>query len=208
MKRIVRQFCAFCSHWIFAQSKKISFDPSTLSLTWGVIENNHNGEMASFNELALTNKGRQALPDTGWKIYFNFVRDIREEGVTGNVEIGRSMGIFSISRRKRSSKSLGADKSIKIDFVSSDWVVNFTDAPSGFYLVWDGPAAPRSHQQSYHTAFYAPKQVLAIYGDKVGLITPANLYAQNKTTTDLAADKLVKIFPTPVEYRETGAALF
>ena len=121
---------------VFAQSK-ICLRSSTLSLTWGVVENNHNREMASLNELTLTNKGKQTLPATGWKIYFNFVRDIREEGVTGNVEIRQVNGDFFYIAPKGGFKSIGRNKSVKIDFVSSDWVVNFTDAPRGFYLVWD-----------------------------------------------------------------------
>src|SRR6185295_20106899 len=107
---------------------------------------------------------------------------------------------------KAEFKALGAGKSIKIDFVSSDWVVNFTDAPSGFYLVLDGTSSGIPISNLTILPSTQPKQVLRFNGDKIGLITPANLYDQNKATTDVAADKLVKIFPTPVEYRETGAA--
>ena len=191
---------------VFAQSKKSVFDPSTLSLTWGVVENNHNGEMASLNELTLTNKGKQTLPATGWKIYFNFVRDIREEGVTGNVEIRQVNGDFFYIAPKTGFKSIGRNKSVKIDFVSSDWVVNFTDAPRGFYLVWDNGGAPVPINNYAVLPSTSPKQYLRFAGDKVGLITPADLYAQNKNTIDLPAEKLIKIFPTPREYKETGGS--
>ena len=205
MKRILPALLVLSIQtFVFAQSKKSGFDPSALSITWGVIENNHNGETASLTELTLTNKGKQALPATGWKIYFNFVRDIREEGVTGNVEIRQVNGDFFYIAPKAGFKTLGRNKSMKIDFVSSDWVVNFTDAPRGFYLVWDNGGAPVAINNFTVLPSTTPKQYLRFAGDKVGLITPTDLYNQNKSTVDLPAEKLVKIFPTPREYKETG----
>jgi len=207
MTRIILAILLISAHTgILAQSKKASFNPASLALTWGVIENNHNGETASLTELVLTNKGRQPLPKSGWKIYFNFVRDIREEGVTGNVEIRQVNGDLFYIAPKADFKGLSANKSIKIDFVSSDWVVNFTDAPSGFYLVWDGTNNGVAISNLAILPSTQPKQVLRFNGDKIGLITPADLYAQNKNSVDIPAEKLVKIFPTPVAYRETGTS--
>jgi hypothetical protein len=47
---------------------------------------------------------------------------------------------------------------------------------------------------------------LRFAGDKVGLITPTDLYAQNKNTIDLPAEKLIKIFPRRVNTKKPVAA--
>ena len=156
MTRIILAILLVSLHTgIFAQSKKASFNPSSLALTWGVIENNHNNETASLTELVLTNKGRQALPKSGWKIYFNFVRDIREEGVTGNVEIRQVNGDLFYIAPKSISASVPARG--KIDFVSSDWVVisrctQWLLPGFGWYHQW------HSHQQSWLIRLRSPSR--------------------------------------------------
>ncbi len=88
--------------------------------------------------------------------------------------------------------------SLRVEFVSGDWVVNYTDAPAGLYFVFDNnPSKGISVTDYTIKPSTEPKQYLRFPEDKVGLVTPQVLFDQNKSITPVAADKVTKIFPTP-----------
>ena len=189
------------------QSQPKTIDASKINVQWEVIENSHQDKSQFLSAFTFTNAGKEDIPATGWTLYFNFVRSVDPASVTGGVMIERVNGDFFKLYPKADFKGIKAGTSLRVEFVSSDWVVNFTDAPAGIYMVWD--SAP---EKGIAIANYTikpstePKQYLRFPGDKIGLVTPADLYNQNKNTAPVAADKLVKIFPTPVSYREEAGS--
>jgi hexosaminidase len=87
-------------------------------------------------------------------------------------------------------------ESVRIEFIDEDPVINITDGPDGFYVVWDAQPG-----KGYNTGALSLKPFKPNY---VGLITPAIIYGQNKNIQDIAEAQLTKVFPTPVSYKETG----
>jgi len=178
-----------------------SFDARKLNVQWEVVENNHLGKTQFLSAFTLTNTSTIDFPASGWKMYFNYIRGIDKESITGNVMIERVNGdLFQLYPTEKFT-GIKAGAALRVEFVSGDWVVNFTDAPSGPYLVWDS-----SPDKGVSIANYTikpstqPKQYLRFPGDKIGLITPQVLYDQNNVITPAKADQLQKVFPTPVTY--------
>src|ERR1700761_8159402 len=74
------------------------FDSHALSITWQALQNDNPHKGESLNELAITNKGKTALPATGWKFYFNSARGILSGTPTNNATITKLNGdLFTIT---------------------------------------------------------------------------------------------------------------
>ncbi|MBN9297849.1 MAG: carbohydate-binding domain-containing protein [Filimonas sp.] len=184
-------------------SQKTLFNPGKLAVQWQVIENGYDNKTQSLSELTFTNTDKAAFYSAGWAIYFNFARNIKQV-VKGNVSIKHVNGDLYEVTPSQNFQTLQPGDKFSVQFVSSDWVVNFTDAPMGFYLKWNGSDDAFAMPGVNAIPSTQPKQVLRSANDKLGMITPQDIYERNKTITTLPVDKLVKIFPTPVSYEETG----
>ena len=186
---------AFCMK-ATAQNTIPKFDANELSISWQAIQNNYLNKVQSLNALVITNNGKSTLPASGWKLYFNSARGMVSATVTGNAIIDKLNGDLFTLTPTATFTELKPKESIRIEFISQELVTNFTDAPEGFYLVWD--AQP---EKGYATGAFT---VLPFSPNYPGLVTPAVIYDQNKTIQDIPEQQLTKIFPTPSSYKETG----
>lgn len=186
---------AFCMK-ATAQNTVPNFDANELSISWQAIQNNYLNKVQSLNALVITNNGKKTLPACGWKLYFNSARGIVSTTVSGNATIDKLNGDLFTVTPTATFTELKPKQSIRIEFISQELVTNFTDAPEGFYLVWD--AQP---EKGYATGAFT---VLPFSPNYPGLVTPAVIYNQNKTIQDIPEQQLTKVFPTPVSYKETG----
>lgn len=172
------------------------FDSHTLSISWQALQNDNPKKGESLNELTITNNGKTALPVSGWKLYFNSARGILPATTTGNVTFTKLNGdLFTITPTSTFS-GIKPGESVKIDFVSDELVVNISDMPAGFYLVWD--ARP---DKGYPIG---DLKILPFSPNYPGLVTTEVIYQQNKGIKDIPEEQLTKVFPTPVSYKETG----
>jgi len=173
-----------------------AFNAHDLSITWEPIQNNYQNKEQSLNALTITNNGKNTLPASGWKMFFNDAGMLLPNTPTGNATITFINGdLFSLTPTTAFGE-LKPGASIKVEFIGEDPVVNITDGPDGFYLVWDNEPA-----RGYNTAGVTIKPFSPNYK---GLITPAIIYDQNKNIKNIPEEQLTKVFPTPVSYRETG----
>ena len=189
---------------LFAQSKKKAgvFDPKSLSISWEVITNSYKNQSNFQSAFVIKNKGKVPLPANGWKIYFNLVRSVDASSVSGGVSISHVNGDLFIMSPTPQFKSIAPNDSFRIEFVSGDWVVNFTDAPLGIYWVWDKDSDKGIALENYSIKpSTEPRQYLRTPDDKVGLITSEILYNQNKNARDIPESELPRIFPTPVSLK-------
>lgn len=184
------------------QPRKVVYDIKQLAVTWEVIENNYQGRAQSLTALTFANNGKQQFPATGWKIYFNFARYITPKVVNGNVQIDHVNGDLFCMRPVPSFQPVASKENFRVEFVSADWVVNYTDAPNGLYIVWNDAPTGESIDNITVLPSVAPKQYMRFPGDKAGLVTPADLFRQNEQVSLLPEATLVKIFPTPASYTE------
>lgn len=176
-----------------------AFKASDLSISWEVIQNDKPATGQSLNAITITNNGKNTLPASGWKMYFNSARMVAPVSPTGNAKIAFVNGdLFSLTPTGTFA-DLKPGASVRIEFVDEDVVVNVTDGPEGFYMVWDNQP-----DKGYNLGAFTYKPFKPSYA---GLITPEIIYNQNKSITDVPETQLTKVFPTPVSYKETGGYL-
>ncbi len=182
-----------------AQTAKPEFNAHDLSITWETVQNDYqNNKQLSLQALIITNNGHTTLPASGWKFYFNSAREIGVDAVSGNAKIEIVNGDLFTLTPNGSFKSIKPGDSTRIEFIGREPVVNLSDSPEGFYLVWD--AQP---EKGYATGKFTIKPFKPAYA---GLYTPEVIYQQNKVVQNVPENKLTKIFPTPVEYTTTAGS--
>ncbi|WP_216351022.1 carbohydate-binding domain-containing protein, partial [Mucilaginibacter polytrichastri] len=175
-----------------------AFNAHDISISWQAVQNDYQGKPQSLNALVITNHGHAALPATGWKLYFNSARGIAEQTVSNNAKIEIVNGDLFTITPNGSFAGIKEGDSTRIDFIGKEPVINLSDSPEGFYVVWD-----TQPEKGYPIGSFTSKPFKPNY---VGLYTPAVIYQQNKIIQDVASAKLTKVFPTPVDYQETAGA--
>lgn len=167
-----------------------------LHISWQALQNDNPRKGESLNELVITNDGKTGLPVSGWKLYFNSARGILPNTPTGNAAFEKLNGDLFRIIPTSAFTGIQPGESTKIDFVSDEPIVNFTDAPVGFYLVWDNKP-----DKGY---MIGDPKILPFSPSYPGLVTTEVIYNQDKVIKDVPEDQLTKVFPTPVSYVETG----
>ncbi|HET7003433.1 MAG TPA: family 20 glycosylhydrolase [Puia sp.] len=175
-----------------------SFQARDISIHWQAVQNDYQNKPQSLNAVIITNKGSGMFPGSGWKMYFNSARLITPAAVSGNASIHLINGdLFSLTPSP-GFPSLKPGASVRIEYIAEEPVVNITDGPEGFYLVWDDKP-----DQGFPTGIFTIDPFKPSYK---GLVTTAMVYDQNKLVQDIPMEKLTKVFPTPVSYQETGGS--
>ncbi len=200
----------------------------SLAVRWDPVSNDYHILPArSVNRLALINKDGQ-LPAKGWRVYFNSNRAVIDSiPQQGNLRIthvngdlfylspvaGDAAGASSLTTATassptapESSATAGASslttapaKELYVQYTSADLSINISDAPLGFYLVWD-----TKPDQGYAISDYT---ITPVADDSLRLLTPQMIYTQNAVIKELPSSALPDIFPTPVSCKRTGLTL-
>lgn len=179
-----------------AQKKVPIFNSEQLEFSWKVTDNAFEGKRQYVSVFTLKNTGKQALPKSGWSLYFNYIRDINPNSISSNITIEHVNGdIFKLSP-KTNFAGLEAGKTLDISFLSSEIFVNVADAPFGLYWVNEQKPEEGKTIQKY--------KVIPPTEDKVGYLTSAQLYEKNALIHQVNTSDLPPIFPTPQFYQKTS----
>ena len=192
----------FSSLFAFSQ-KKMDLSTNDLQIDWKLVTNNHKGEDKYLFTFTLTNTSKKSiLPPSGWTIYYNANREIVDSNLTGPLKSFRIHGDLFYLKPAAGFKGLKSGESISVDGIGDAWAFNISDAPAGYYLVWDNDlkkayainkttATPPADINKFKRS---PNQV----NDQV---TPEMVFEQNTTIKDLPTQDLPVIFPTPLSYQ-------
>ena len=192
----------FSSLFAFSQ-KKMDLSTNDLQIDWKLITNNFNGKDQYQFSFTLTNTSKKSiLPPSGWTIYYNANREIADSNLTGSLKSFRIHGDLFYLKPAAGFKGLKSGESISVDGIGDAWAFNISDAPAGYYLVWDNDlkkayainkttATPPADINKFKRS---PNQV----NDQV---TPEMVFEQNATIKDLPTQDLPVIFPTPLSYQ-------
>lgn len=190
---------------LFAASP--GFDAAALKITWEVGENVYRGQPQFLSAFTFSNTGATPLPASGWAIYFNFVRQVHPDTVTGGIQIAHVNGdLFRLSPRPGFT-GLAPGASLRVEWISDNWAVNFTDAPIGLYwLADDAPDKPQPIANYSIVPSTQPNQARRTATDQLGFVTPEETYAKNRLIALLPPAQLPKILPTPKRAEELPGA--
>jgi len=182
----------------------------TLSLRWELLSNYYQGKRQAHCVLVLSNTGKEALPATGWALYFNGSSAPRVGETPVGLLIEDLSGCLFRLRPTADFHGIPAGDSVRMEYIAADWAANTSDAPEGFYLVWDKAPA-----KGYPVAHYTitpitrPELFDRFPGDRVPEATPEAVYAWNQQADPGDAPDLVSVFPTPYSLQAgTGLAYY
>ncbi len=168
-----------------------SFTEKDLRISWKLITNNFRNEPMNQASITLTNTGKEVFPSTGWTIFFNYNRSIFPEFTSGPFVLSHVNGDIFQCRSTGRVKDLNPGDSISITFVSDGFVLNYTSAPIGFYLVWDNEPTKGLSLSNY--------KMFPIQDTSVHFLTPEDTYRKNITIRDIPLENLPLVFPCPVK---------
>ncbi len=184
--------------------KAASFQSADLKIDWQLVTNNYQGKDQYLFTIRLTNTGKKAmLPATGWTIYYNANRDVIKNPVEQPLETFRIHGDLFYLKPTASFKGLKPGESVQMEGIGGAWAFNISDAPAGYYLVWDN--APQKAHAITKTTATPPADINKFKRspDQVNdQVTPEMVFDQNKHITNIPEDKLPRVFPTPVSLKQ------
>jgi hexosaminidase len=202
MTRIFNTLCIAAILIMFVTACKQSQEKITadkLSVSWKMGENHYQGKGGFISSFTIVNKSSQTLT-SGWNIYFNFPRNVRPETVTNGAAIRHINGDF-FELSPKPDFNLASGDSVKIDFVSSDWAMNKSDAPAGLYLVTtEGDKENKPEIIANYTIepFTDEKQSQRSPDDHAPVVSAAVSYQRYKA--DKSSDDLQPLIPSPVSF--------
>lgn len=175
---------------------------SHLQFTWQCLGNGHNGDNF-LAELKLTNLADLDLAGKGWTIYFNTCRKIKPETVTGGVAIEQVNGDLWRMLPTADFGRLGSGDTRLIAYEGMFWTISHTDAPLGFYIVYD-EGTPAARAEAIGDPRILPFATDAARDRNANDKTPQkwsaeSRYADNAGLSVLAPAKVGKITPTPLD---------
>ncbi len=182
---------------IFGQNSPKNVVP--LSISWQPVENNYLGKEQSLSILEIKNTSKEFFPASDWKLFFNFIRIITPKNQDEKIDIHHVNGDLFYFTPSKNFAGLKPGESIRYEMIANSWLVNISDAPQGFYLIWDN----KQIQPLAAVNIIRPlddKKFYRVGGDAE--VSPAMLYEKNTLVKEVPTEKLTKIFPTPTFYQE------
>ncbi len=184
---------------VLAQKKDETFNPTDLKLDWKLITNNYNGKDQYSFSLSFTNTSKKtSTPATGWTIYYNANRDLAYKNLDDQFESFRYHGDLFYLKPTSNFKGLKPGESLTVNGIGDSWVFNISDAPSGYYWVWEQDS--KKTFAITKTTASSPDNIDQFKlkpNQKNDQITPEMVFEQNTGIKDIPENQLPKIFPTP-----------
>lgn len=170
---------------------------SPVTLLWEVETNFTPGNHA-INHLTLRNNGEKTLKE-GWALFFNFMRLIDPESITGPAEIAHINGDFYRLTLHEDVQALSPGEEIRITYNVRGSTVLKADAPHGAYMVLENGDYAIVRVES--GPFDRPEQWHRNANDRLPLASAENLYKQYLLPVSFSANELVPVVPTPQLFR-------
>jgi hexosaminidase len=172
----------------------------SLKIDWQPVTNHYLQPGRFLATITLTNTDAAAqLPKNGWRIFYNGFKDAVDTNMGHGLKSYRIHGDLFCLEPTAEFNGLKPSEKIELQFIGDGWVYNISDAPTGFYMVWDN--APTKAFNITNVTVHAPTDLSKLNrwpDGKPEQVTPQAIFEANKVITNLDASKLPKIFPTPV----------
>ncbi|WP_255156257.1 family 20 glycosylhydrolase [Ferruginibacter sp. HRS2-29] len=175
-----------------------NFNPADLSITFEAVANDFNNGGQALLLFTLKNNGKKILPATGWKIYFNSKSALRVKDTAAKVKIERQKANLFCLLPIAGSEAITPGKGLAAEMLLDDNLINKSDCPEGFYLVWDDRPLKGYDIKNVSVK---PIKLKAIDG-RVQSDYAAVIYHRNLQINRAVNGPLSKVFPTPVNYAE------
>ncbi len=182
-----------------------------LVVSWKVISNEYAGQPGVKAQFTLENKSNFTLNASNWALFYNQTpREV--QSVAGNAQIVRISGDWFKLVPAEGFILKPGDKA-EIVYEASHWLIKESDAPLGPYFVFYGKEGDEKAIMAATNyiiePFTEPEQINRHRNDPEPIPTPDVAYQRNLQLTDLPAEMLPALIPTPVSAKFSGKkALF
>ena len=164
-----------------------------LTITLKLADNNYQNKPRSRSALLLTNTGTEALPATGWKLYFNDGNPVAFDAAVARVTpVNGDLVYLSPGP---AFKAVPPGESATVEFLSGK-IRSATDYAGGFYLVFDKKPA-----QAFPITLTIDPAGQFEQSDRQ---LTERIFEQNALIQPVTDDKRLKLIPSPVSYQATG----
>jgi hexosaminidase len=191
-----------------ACQKSKPFSAEDISVSWEMGENNYQDKGQFVSHFTIVNKSDHNLTGSNWNLYFNFPRSIKGETITAPVKVRHVNGDFFELSPAENFTILKGD-SLNVEFVSSDWAINTSDAPAGLYLVTLTPDGQENKPQVVDYSirpFANEKQSLRAPGDKIPVANAAVSFQNYKSSNAISAVEMQPLVPAPVRFTKNSGS--
>ncbi|MBI9035687.1 MAG: carbohydate-binding domain-containing protein [Bacteroidales bacterium] len=186
---------------ISCTNKSMDNQRSNLRIHWKLDSNNYGNTDLCKSSLRIENVGTSDLSRAKWVIYFNFCRYIHPDKIAGDFIITHLNGDFFKLEPSTEFKGLKAGESAVITMISDYWAIKESDAPSGFYIVFENENGkelrPKIIGEPEIAPFINESQTKRSANDVLTIPTSELRYFENETFNQLHAEQILPIIPTP-----------
>ncbi|WP_423146139.1 family 20 glycosylhydrolase [Rubrolithibacter danxiaensis] len=193
MKQLIIAFLFLFQLNLASYSQQITeVDLKGLNLKWEIVDTGLKGgrSRATFTFI---NNGSKAFPAQGWTIYFN--SGFLKSADTTEAKVKHVNGDLQSLAPGSKFGTLQPGETKKIEIYGGP-IRNITEFPVAFYLSFDNET-----EKGYPLNVSVGNLVNT---EKNDLLVANRIYNQNKEIVNIPVEKLVKIFPTPVSYKESS----
>lgn len=182
-----------------------------LQLRWSLVRNVAAPDWPharSLARLTLANRGNTALPAQGWSLYFNSMDGVQPGPAGANMVVEALGGQLFRMRPAAGFAGLAPGATLEIDYFHRVVLSNTEMAPRGPYLVFDSqPQNGLAIAQYQVDVMTTPEQLDTGSAERIARTTPQMLFARNAAASDLPADTLAPVFPTPAHLERLPGTL-
>lgn len=171
-------------------------EPSSVTVSWNVVSNYEpDGNFRSV--LTFENNGAETLSAAGWSLYLNSIRPLVGEDFAPDFEMEHINGDFFKLTPTSSFGGIEPGESYELEYLSRFHAIKFTDAPQGFYFVFDDGRIETVTEVDVEP-FEGEEQRNRSVNDNVPYPTPDVIYSENEGRRLLSVDEVSPITPTPI----------
>lgn len=178
-----------------------------LEIHWQLKQNLVNNNNESQWLLTITNNSKYNLSSNGWSIYFNHIQSFKVDDKYG-VEIRSLNGDLRQIKPLANFAGIASGKSIELAILSSGSALNITDAPLGFFVVFDNDSL-NGIPCDYSIGDFTKVNLNRNANEILPVYTPEVAYAENEGLKVLNKGAFCPIIPKPKEFSfNKGELLF
>ena len=195
MKKILLIALIACFQILNTKAQQ-SFKPADLFVEWHLLENDHQNKAQFLASFTIINKGKTTIDLKDFKLYFSYPRVINTV-TSKNANFENLSGEFCRIVFDTNAKPLKSGEKISIEYIANGKSKNYTDAPSGLYMVFNKEPQLGYPIINFKSNYLVAKELAQL---KLAL---EKVFEKNKAIKDLPNNSLVPILPSPNEYKAT-----
>lgn len=194
-------FCISVMIFWLGSNKEVEPDlqigPSPVEIEWKLISNfEPDNKLRAV--LTLINNGDEAIPAEGWSLYFNSLRILDIDSFPEQFRVSHINGYFFKMEPTEQFEPIAPGEHRDIEYLASFFAIKKSDAPEGFYFVFDDESIETVESVKVH-AFETPEQTNRSPNDIFPVPTPEYTFNKNERLKTLDRSEISHITPTPAE---------